>query len=92
MVLDITTTKYTEAEAARLKRDMEFYFSTPRGSIPQMRNYGIDYSIFDLPISQLRQRLTVEIITGMREQFGINPQKVTVTADANGAVTAAVII
>ncbi|MDO5397465.1 MAG: hypothetical protein Q4G33_06005 [bacterium] len=92
MVLDITATKYTEAEAARLKRDMEFYFSTPRGSLPQMRNYGIDYSVFDLPVHQLQQRLTVEIITGMRGQFGINPQKVTVTADENGVVTAAVVI
>ncbi len=67
--------------AESLKRNIQFFCQTPRGSLPQMRDYGIDYSFLGENASVAKRKLTVGIISGIREQFGIQISNIYVTED-----------
>ncbi len=62
----------TAAEAAELAENINFFCNTPKGSLPQMRDYGLDYAnIIDRTPQQAKTRATVDIITGLRNYFDI---------------------
>lgn len=84
--VQIANNQMTEAAAETLKRNIKFYCNTPRGSLPQNRRYGIDATITDLPYDEMRMRLTVDLVTGIRDTFGVHLNNINVTADANGEV------
>lgn len=88
--LQITNNQMTDAAAEVLKKNLKFYCNTPRGSLPQNRNYGIDATITDLPYAEMRMRLTVDLVTGIRETFGIHISNINVTADADGGINVAI--
>lgn len=76
-----------EAAAEVLKQNIMFYLKTPRGSLPQMRGYGLDYSIIDEPFPIFRMKATVDIVKGIRDYCGISVNTINITADENGSVT-----
>ena len=80
----INSTSASDTEKEQIKRNIEFYCRTPRGSLPQMRGYGLDFSAIDKPLLHARRQLTVDIITGLRDEFNITVQDVKVSADADG--------
>lgn len=75
-----------ENAADVLKRNIIFFCCTPKGSLPQMRDYGIDFAVLDEPFQSLRMKITVDIITGVKKYFGIRISDINVTADENGKI------
>ena len=84
----------TDTAAEILKRNIEFYCLTPRGSLPQMRDYGIDYSFLGENANTAKRKLTVAIVSGIREQFGIQISEIDIEEDAEeiGHFTATIIV
>lgn len=76
----------TEAEAKLFKKNFKFFCSTPKGSLPQNREYGLDYSIFDEPFPVLRMKATVDIISGIRKEYGVQIKTIDITANENGGI------
>lgn len=76
----------TDAEAELLKENIIFFCGTPRGSLPQMRDFGLDFAIMDEPYASMRVKATVDIITGIRKFYGIQITNIDISADGNGAV------
>ena len=76
----------TDAAAELMKRNIMFFCNTPKGSLPQMRDFGLDFSIFDEPFPIFRMKATVDILSGLRAQYGIQPKTIDITADENGSV------
>ncbi len=90
---DITINSIDDtAEAETLRRNIEFYCRTPRGSLPQMRLYGIDFSVLDGSFETVRRKLTVDIISGIRDTFNVQIRDIKITANENGCFTAAITI
>ena len=90
--ITIKNVSLTGDEAENLKRNIQFYCTTPRGSLPQMRSYGLDFSVIGESYSVAKRKLTVDIISGVRENFGVNINRIDVNADENGKFTATIII
>ncbi|MGN0162453.1 MAG: hypothetical protein ACI4EA_02575 [Candidatus Ornithomonoglobus sp.] len=90
--ITIKNISVTDNEAEALKRNIEFYCSTPRGSLPQMRNYGLDFSVIGESYSAAKRKLTVDIISGVRDTFGVQISRIDVDADENGRYTATIIL
>lgn len=85
--VNIANNTITDAAAEVLKKNIMFYCKTPRGSLPQMRGYGLDYSIIDEPFPIFRMRATVDIVTGLRDNCGVSVDTINITAGENGSVT-----
>lgn len=45
-----------------ISQNIAFLLSTPKGSVPMMRDLGIDLSLLDDPTPQAKAKLKVEII------------------------------
>ena len=85
--VSVSNSKFKESEANTLKQNIRFFCNTPKGSLPQMRGYGLDFTILDEPFSTLRRKATVDIITGVRNYYNVQISDIKVTADENGKVT-----
>lgn len=83
--IEIKNIPAADEAAERLKRNIQFFCQTPRGSLPQMRDYGIDYSFLGENASVAKRKLTVEIISGIRDQFGIQISNIYVSEDAENS-------
>nr|DAW23838.1 MAG TPA: Putative type VI secretion protein, baseplate, complex, STRUCTURAL PROTEIN.7A [Caudoviricetes sp.] len=79
-------TEKQKQEAAGLAEDIQFFCNTPKGSLPLMRNYGIDYTILDQPAQVIKRNLTVDIVTGIRAFFGIQVLDILVEVDQDGHI------
>lgn len=75
-----------KAQALITAENIKFFCRTPKGSLPQMRDYGIDFTVFDEPPQVIKARLTVDIVSGIRKYFDINVKEIEITADMNGRV------
>lgn len=86
MIIDIYVSNemFTAAEAEILKQNIEFYCRTPKGSLPQMRNFGIDYTMLDTSFQEFRRSATVDIITGLRKFYSVQISEINITSDENG--------
>lgn len=82
----------TDAEAETLKRNIRFFCSVPRGTLPQMRDYGIDFGVIGDNPNSVKRRLTVDIIGGIRKYFNVRISRIEVTTDGNGGYTVNIII
>lgn len=76
----------TDAEIETLKKNIMFFCSTPKGSLPQNRDFGLDPTITDEPFSHLRMRATVDIVTGVRKFYNVQLTEINITADENGGI------
>lgn len=47
--------------------NLKTIFTTPKGTVPFDRNFGIDVSILDEPINLVQGRLTVEFIRNVKQ-------------------------
>lgn len=84
--VSVSNNKFKEREANILKQNIIFFCNTPKGSLPQMRGYGLDFTILDEPFSILRRKVTVDIITGVRNYYNVQINDIKVTADENGKI------
>lgn len=85
MDINVSVIKTTE-DAETLKDNIVFFCTTPKGSLPQNREYGLDFSVLDKPFAELKMKLTVDIITGIRKYYGIQITDIGISAKANGGV------
>lgn len=89
---ELDAPKLAADAAAELAENINFFCNTPKGSLPQMRDYGLDYeNIIDRPPQQAKIRATVDIITGLRDYFDIGSDSgtfvintITVTPQEDG--------
>lgn len=81
---NITDSKDTGAAAAIKKRNIIFFCNTPKGSLPQMRGWGLDHSIIDEDYITFRTKATVDIIRGFRDYLGIEVKEINITANDEG--------
>ena len=84
---EITNSTMTEEAAALLMENIKFFIRTPKGSLPLMRGYGFDYSIIDEPFQIFRTKATVDIVTGIRNYYGVTLNTIDIKADENGNIT-----
>lgn len=75
-----------KAVALCMVKNIQFFCQTPKGSLPQMRDYGVDFSVVGEPISVIKTRLTVDIVSGIRKYFDITVSEISVTADGDGNI------
>lgn len=85
--VQVTNSTITDEAAETVKKNIMFFCNTPKGSLPQMRGYGLDFSIIEEPFQTFRTKATVEIISGVRKYCGINIDTINITADENGKAT-----
>lgn len=84
--VEIASSTMTDAEAELLRKNIIFFCRTPKGSLPQMREYGLDFSIIDEPFPIFQTKATVDIVTGVRKYYNINIGTIDITADEDGKV------
>jgi len=53
--------------AEEIIRNIRMIFTTPMGTVPFDRDFGIDWSILDKPLPQAKGLLTVEYINKVRQ-------------------------
>ncbi len=80
-------------EAADISRCLALLYSTPKGTMPMAREFGLDKSFLDLPASTAKSLLAAEIV----KQTAAFEPRVTVTgvtweADESGHISAKVAI
>lgn len=79
----------SESEKHRISNlisDIELLCRTPRGSLPLMRGFGIDYDAVDCGFAEARRRIMISATEGIRKYFGITVSDINVTADENGVM------
>lgn len=91
------TTGYEVGEEERKKIDVaisniKHFCKTPKGSIPLMRDYGIDYNAVDEPFFKAKQKICISVVGGVRKYFGINISNIDVTANEEGKLNLKIII
>lgn len=86
--LELTANKkeLTTAEIKKLIEDIKFFCNTPKGTLPQNREFGLDQTILDESFPILRMKATVDIVTGVRKFFNINLTEINITANADGGI------
>lgn len=75
-----------KAAALITVKNIKFFCRTPKGSLAQMRDYGIDFTVFDEPVNVIKRKLTVDIVSGIRKFFDITVSEISVTADKEGKI------
>ena len=53
--------------AVDILRNIALLLATPKGSVPLCRDYGIDWSILDLPVSHAGARIVSEVREAIEE-------------------------
>lgn len=84
--VQITNNTITNEAAETVRKNIMFFCKTPKGSLPQMRGYGLDYSIIEEPYQTFRMKATVDIVSGIRKYYGIQIKNINITADEKGRV------
>ena len=74
-------------EVLLLQKNIAFWLNTPRGSLPQMRDFGLNYDVIDEPLQTFKMKITVDTISKVRELYGVKIKTINVTADENGKAT-----
>ena len=82
----VESSKITDEETELQKKNIMFFCNTPKGSLPQMRDYGLDYSSIDEPFKIFRMKATVDIVTGIRKYYGVSLEAIDITANGKGGI------
>ena len=85
--LSVEKTQMTSDEVLLLQKNIAFWLNTPRGSLPQMRDFGLNYDVIDEPLQTFKMKITVDTISKVRELYGEKIKTINVTADENGKAT-----
>lgn len=81
--VQIETFKEINNEIEEVIRNLKVIFSTPEGTVPFDRSFGIDFSIIDQPLEKAKNMLTVEFIKKTK-RFEPRAKVVEVTYNHNG--------
>lgn len=84
---NITDSTDKDAAAEQKIRDIIFFCETPKGSLPQMRDYGLDYTNIDENFALFRRNATVDIIRGLRKHLSINVKNIDLKQNLEGVTT-----
>lgn len=88
--INVQTENVTDDDAELLRRNIIFFCRTPRGSLPQMRDFGIDYSCLDEPFHIFRMKATVDIVTGVRKYYGVSVSTIDIRQNDDGNIQIAI--
>jgi Phage baseplate assembly protein W len=79
---------------AEIIRNLKIIYTTPQGTVPFDRAFGIDMSILDGPINIAKAKLTVEFINQAKKyESRVKVDEVTFDIDAtNGTLTPRVVV
>lgn len=84
--LQIANNRMSKAAAELLKKNIMFFCNTPKGSLPQRRGFGLDWTMFDDPFPTFRARATVDILRGIQNEYGVRLSTIDISADNEGGV------
>ena len=70
--LSVEKNQMTSDEVSLLQKNIAFWLNTPRGSLPQMRDFGLNYDVIDEPLQTFKMKITVDTISKVRELYGEN--------------------
>lgn len=83
MTYEVTISKGINLNATGVEEILQnvgIIISTPKGTVPLDRNFGIDISMLDLPIEIAENLLTVQIIEAIQEyEERVQVEKVSYT-------------
>lgn len=83
---------YVEASVVEeIDRNLRVLYATPEGSCAGDRNYGLDWSMVDLPIEIAENQLSVEIVEKTEEyEPRVEVDEIVFSSDLNGHLGATV--
>lgn len=82
-----------EALRREIERNINTILSTPKGTCPLYRDFGVDIETLDVPTAIAQNMLTVAIIDAIEEwEPRAKVKDVFVDADTEGKMTAKVVI
>jgi phage baseplate assembly protein W len=58
---------FTAIKQEEILRNVAVILSTPVGTVPWDRDFGVDFDVVDLPINKIKARYTVEVITKIKK-------------------------
>ena len=74
-------------------QNINVIMTTPAGTVPFDRDFGIDWSLLDLPIREAKAKLTVEYIEKIQKyEYRVKVQSVSFTTDKAGQLKPKVVI
>lgn len=83
----------SEALRREVERNIKTILSTPKGTCPLYRNFGINMEMLDTPTIAAKNILTVAIIDAIEEwEPRVTVTDVSVEADAEGKMRAKVVV
>jgi phage baseplate assembly protein W len=59
--------KFMAKNQEEILRNVAVILSTPVGTVVLDRDFGVDFTVLDLPINQVQARYTVEVISKIRK-------------------------
>lgn len=82
-----------EDEAADIQRCLSVLFSTPKGTVPLDRNFGLDWSGLDYPTETAKSLMAAEIVKQTAKyEPRATVQGITWVTGSNGTIQAKVVI
>lgn len=82
-----------EALRREIERNIKTILSTPKGTCPLYRDFGVDMEMLDVPTAIAQNMLTVAIIDAIEEwEPRAQVKDVFVDADTEGKMTAKVVV
>lgn len=82
-MIDLSSLTIT-GTTSEIANTLKTIFTTPQGTVPYDRNFGIDMSILDEPINLAQGRLTVEFVRKVQlYEPRVNVKEVNFIADDN---------
>lgn len=85
-MIDLTSTTIT-GTTSEIAENIHNIISTPQGTVPFDRNFGIDISILDNPINLAQGMVTVEIIRKVKlYEPRVSVKEVNFTTDNNNLI------
>lgn len=82
-----------KTEANEILQNVRTILSTQKGTIPLDREFGLDSTVIDLPVTLARAKLTNEIFQAIkRYEPRVKVDSVTFTGDVSGKLVPKVVI
>ena len=82
-----------EKERQEILRNVQTIISTPVGTCPLYRDFGVDNEVLDLPTNVAQNKLALEIMEAVeRYEPRAAVEEVHFSANANGGMTVKVVI
>jgi hypothetical protein len=82
-----------DALGREITRNVQTILTTPLGTCPLYRDFGLDTSVLDNPMDVAQNLYAVEVMEAVEKwEPRVKVQEVSFTPDANGRLTAKVVI